>query len=435
MPRLSASDTSLSRAYPAAKHSRASSYWPSRACVRPYVTKKLPLVTAVAQIAHRHQAGIEVRQRLCRTPLLFLGQSKVARDDALQAAVTELPRDTQRLFRHVDRLVEAALHQMQHAQIAQQRAFTAPIGKRARQLQRLLQAAARLVHATDVGVQHAEIAEQRALPAAVLDLPRPREPGLVGRARLVDAALVDGDVGQAVQGRTFGRAVTELPRQLQRLRQPIPRLGHPAVAAVQVGQLDHQVGLAGQVAPGSRAGERDLVVLARLRRVPQQLQRAALHRMRARRGRVVQTSQPAHRSREFSAAAEGSVTTEGGPGALQRADRALRFGFPDRPAAGCDEIGQIGAAGFDGALRTQGREPSAVPRLRAAQRRRAAAGEAALDRQMLRRIGLHADQQVEALLIDGAHERLVDQRLDHVDHPRRRGARRQIEHRLGRLAA
>ena len=107
------------------------------------------------------------------------------------------------------------------------------------------------------------------------------------------------------------------------------------------------------------------------------------------------------------------------PGAVERAGGGMRVARGNVAPTRGNQVVQIGTTVFHGTPRPECPEPLTMAAPRGFEGLGAAAAIAAFGLQMLHRVGLHADQQVEALVAAWTYEGLVDQRLHDVHRPGR----------------
>ena len=283
----------------------------------------------------------------------------------------------------------------------------------------------------------AEVAEQVALHAPVADLARQGHRPLVVLQRLGHASFVELQVAQSVVRHAFQPQVAGLarhphrrrrsgrgplracPRRRSRVPEPdrhpdLAHAGRPRHARRRVpGRTAHAAGpwtpaglparppapaarvpRRGRSAPASRTPTRPA------RRRPRTAPAGAAPPMRPRARR-----RPRRRRRARSARRQAATR-------LSRSAQSSSSARAPGPSAANHATCRICAAAIAG-----GPLPGVAPR----------------GLQVLGGVDLHADEQVEAAIAAQAHERLVDERVDHVHDPRRVVDAGEVEHRLGRL--
>lgn len=301
----------------------------------------------------------------------------------------------------------------------------------ARQAQLFLQQALGFAEPALVQLEAAQVAEHAALRTPVADLAGDAQRRLVLLLRGSGVAAVDRHGAQAVGGGARQLAGTGRGGGLLRLRVVVlGRLG-PRFVAVPMAQLQQDLRFEPAVAGAAGIVQRGAQALPGFVAAADGVERAAGDQADPRPPGGRMTRQSGHRARQLGADAEGPAPAQHFPGCLERAHRRGRIAVQHRAAAGDHQVVEIGLAVERPGRRAARGEPACMAQLRRARGLRPAAGQAPRRRQVLGGIVLHALQQLEAVVAHALHQRLVDQRLQHVHRPGRRTAGRQIEHRLG----
>ena len=339
----------------------------------------------------------------------------------------------QRRLELIEGLVESSLHLVQQTEVAQRVAFEPPVADLPCHGKRRFVVRPGFVHASLVGIQRAQVAEQVALPVPIPGLPGQGQcrlemrPGLVHPAqkwsrlpRPLWASLCNArsfsSRAMASAASRWARAASMRPAWLS--RQPRPMSARHSQRR----------------SPTSRARASDASnCTCASASFPQAVQRAAGNPIHPGDRGCSEPGDGPHHGREFDPDPEWPAQPQRRPGALQRVRGHIGVASRGGPATGHDEIVELGAAVGDRRLLVQAGKVRAVSHFRREQRRRTASRVASRRAQVLRRILLHAHEQIEAIVGHLPDKRLVHQRLQRIHGPRRVLVRGQVEDRLHRL--
>ena len=130
--------------------------------------------------------------------------------------------------------------------------------------------------------------------------------------------------------------------------------------------------------------------------------RSPASRVRSRCSGCAQSGHAAHGLGQRRAGCERAAQAQRRPGPVERTYRAAGLPGRNRTAARRHQVGQFGTVALDRPLRPECGKPGSVPLLRLVQCRRATAGKTSRRFQVLRSVGLDADEQVEAVTVEHA---------------------------------
>ena len=397
----------------------------------PQVAAELPFGARVLQpVRDRHRRFV-VTAGVGQFVARFERDTDVAKHRRFEAGMTQFAGDREGQLELQPGLARAPLLMLQQAEIATRVALPLTIPHLVGQQQRLLELTARIVVGGRCAGDHRQVASDAAFCAQVAAGARQRQRGLVSQLGVGDAALAHVERAERVQRRTRHAGQAEFGRDPVRLQQVLARgVGVPALVEV-LAERAQREGFALAAAGQPCRRQCRIEALAGQVDVAQRLERVADDAVDRHALRVADLGQRAQALAQVECDAKRPGQAQHRPGAFERPGGCGGIARRAGTAACRDEVvGRRAAVGRRGALVERG-EVVPMPGLGPQPQCRAAAVELMRGAEVLAGVLLHAAQQIEAVFAEAAHHRLLEQRLDRVEHPGVRPTDGKVEHGLG----